>query len=236
MTDDSREATGPRGTHRIFLGYAPGVGKTYAMLIEARLRAGRGQDVVVGHLGSRLRPDTQALAQGLESVSPLKFEYHGSEFSELATEAIIARHPQWVLVDELAHTNVPGARHEKRWESVDEILDAGIGVLSTLNVQHVESLADYVYQVSGVHVVETVPDAILEAAEVIIIDADPDEVLARVKRGAVVAPEQVGQALTHFFRKSTLAALRERTLTMSAFGPRRATAPRSRTRRGHHLS
>ena len=127
---------------------------------------------------------------------------------------MIARHPQWVVIDELAHTNVPGARHEKRWKSVEEILDAGIGVLSTLNVQHIASLNDYVYQVSGVRVHETVPDELVECAEVIVVDADPDELLARVRQGAVVPLDEVGQALQHFFRRPTLVALRERALAI----------------------
>lgn len=233
MTDDSRDSARDRGIHRIFLGYAPGVGKTYAMLVEARLRAGRGEDVVVGHLGPHLRPDTEALAEGLERVASESIAYHGGQFGELATDAIIARRPQWVVVDELAHSNVPGGRHDKRWQSVDEILDAGIGVLSTINVQHLESLVDYVYQVSGVRVAETVPDSLLDAAQLVVIDADPDELLDRVKRGSVVAPDEIGQALTHFFRKSTLVALRERTLELGG-GPGTRTAGR-RAQKGHSL-
>lgn len=212
MIDSVRDSTRIRGQHRIFLGYAAGVGKTYAMLVEARLRASRGEDVVVGYLEPHIRPDTRAVADGLDHVEPRVIEYRGSEFTELDTDAVIARNPQWVLVDELAHTNVPGTAREKRWQSVQEILDAGIGVLSTLNVQHVESLNDYVYQVAGVRVAETIPDPVVSAAHVIVVDADPDELLARVRRGSVLTPSQVGQALTHFFRKPTLVALRAKAL------------------------
>ena len=214
MTDVAPSSEGTRGIHRVFLGYAAGVGKTYAMLIEARLRAGRGEDVTVGYIKPDCRADTRAIADGLPVIAPLTATYRGSEFPELDLDAVIARHPQWVVVDELAHSNAPGVRHEKRWESVEEILNAGIGVLSTLNVQHIESLGDYVYQVSGVRVTETVPDEVVDGAEVVVVDADPDELLKRVKRGVVVPPDQIGQALTHFFRKPTLTALRERALAV----------------------
>ena len=218
-TEATRPVTAGRGVHRVFLGYAPGVGKTFEMLVESRLRAARGEDVVVGALGPHVRPDTKALAAGLEHVAPQLVAYHGSEFAELDTDAVIDRHPTWVVVDELAHTNVPGGRQEKRWQSVDEILRAGIGVLSTMNVQHIESLKDYVYQVSGVRVAETVPDEVIQAADIVVVDADPDELLARVRRGSVVPPDEIGQALTHFFRKPTLVALRERALAVCAGHP-----------------
>lgn len=214
MSDAERASKRTRGVHRVFLGYAAGVGKTYAMLVEARLRAGRGEDVVVGFLGPHLRTETRKLAEGMECIAPESVAYHGGEFAELDTDAVIARHPQWVVVDELAHSNIPGGRHEKRWQSVEEILDAGIGVLSTLNVQHVDSLNDYVYQVSGVRVAELVPDELIAQAEVVVVDTDPDDLLARVKRGAVVPDDEVGYALMHFFRKPTLVALRERTLAV----------------------
>lgn len=214
MAEVERRSEVARGVHRVFLGYAPGVGKTYAMLVEARLRAGRGEDVVVGFLGPHVRPETRQLSEGLGLIAPQLVDYHGATFFELDTEAIIARRPQWVAIDELAHANLPGLGYEKRWQSVQDILDAGIGVLSTLNVQHIASLNEYVYQVSGVRVAQTVPDELLESAEVIVVDADPDELLARVKRGAVVPPDEVGQALTHFFRKPTLVALRERALAV----------------------
>jgi two-component system sensor histidine kinase KdpD len=210
------------------------VGKTYAMLVEARLRAGRGEDVVLGHLRPHLRPDIEELANGFERIAPESIEYHGGEFGELATDAIIARHPEWVVVDELAHTVVPGTRHDKRWEAVDEILDAGISVLSTLNIQHVESLVDFVYQVSGVRVTETVPDGFVEAAQLVLVDADPDELLARVRRGSVVPHDEIAQALAHYFRKSTLVALRERMLAMGGTAQVTAKA-KPRGRKGHSL-
>jgi two-component system sensor histidine kinase KdpD len=212
VMNEGRERGRERGVHRVFLGYAPGVGKTHAMLMEARRRKALGEDVVVGYIEPHTRPDTMALVHDLESVSPRGIPYRGTAFTELDAEAIIARNPRLVLVDELAHANVPGARHEKRWETVTEILDEGIDVFSTLNVQHIDSLSDYVYQVSGIRVAETVPEAVLDAAELVVIDADPDELLDRVKRGSVLAPDEVGQALTHFFRKPTLVALRDRAL------------------------
>lgn len=184
------------------------------MLVEARLRVNRGEDVVVGFLGPHVRPQTRALAEGMPRLAPAAIEYHGGEFSELDTDLVIARHPQWVIVDELAHSNVPGSHLAKRWQSVELILGASIGVLSTLNVQHIESLNDYVYQVSGVRVAETVPDEIVAAAEVVAVDAEPDVLLSRVKSGSVVPADEVAQALTHFFRKPTLVALRERALAV----------------------
>jgi two-component system sensor histidine kinase KdpD len=202
--------------HRIFLGYAAGVGKTYAMLAEARRRVDRGEDVVIGFLEPHLRSHTDVLAEGIERVPPKVIEYRDSEFAELNAEAVIARSPQWVLVDELAHGNVLGGGHEKRWELVEEILHAGIGVMSTLNIQHVASLSDYVFHVSGVRVTETVPDSVVRAAEVVVIDAEPDDLLARVRRGAVLPLDEVGKALTHFFSKPTLVALREKA---REFGP-----------------
>jgi two-component system sensor histidine kinase KdpD len=203
-----------RGRHRIFLGYAAGVGKTYAMLVEARLRADRGEDVVIGYLGPHVRRETRELAVAMDQISPARIAYHGSEFGEVDVEAVFDRNPQWVVIDELAHSNTPGSRNEKRWQSVEAILDAGVGVLSTVNVQHIQSLNDFVYQVSGVRVAETIPDEAIEAAEVVIVDTDPNVLLARVKRGLVVPPDEVGQALTHFFRKPTLDALRARSLSV----------------------
>ena len=212
----------------MFLGYAAGVGKTYAMLIEARLRAGRGEDVVIGHLGPHTRPETMAFAKGMARVTPELIEYRGRHFPEIDTKAVIARRPQWVVVDELAHTNAPGTHYEKRWESVEEILNAGINVLSTLNVQHVESLNDYVYQVSGVRVTETVPDEVIAGADVVVVDADPDELIARVRRGAVVAHDEIGLALTHFFRKPVLVALRGRAFEIGGRGSEDSGQPKGR--------
>jgi two-component system, OmpR family, sensor histidine kinase KdpD len=213
MGDVVNENPHPRGCHKIFLGYAAGVGKTYTMLAEAHRRKSRGEDIVVGYVEPHLRPDTMALIEGLDVVPPKEIEYHGSRFTELDTDAVLARHPQWVLIDELAHTNVPGTRHEKRWQSVEEILDAGINVLSTVNVQHFESLNDVVCQITGVTVRETLPDRVLdEADEVVLVDITPDALMNRLKRGAIYAPDKIDQALTNFFRRGNLVALRELSL------------------------
>ena len=217
MSDETHNDTHPRGSHKVFLGYAAGVGKTFTMLSEAQRRASRGEDIVIGYVEPHLRPDTMALVAGLEIVPPKLIDYHGSEFTELDTDAVIARHPRTVLVDELAHTNVPGTRHEKRWQSVEELLNAGINVLSTVNVQHVESLNDTVCQITGVCVRETVPDRVIdEADEVELVDVPPDALLNRLKRGAIYAPEKIDQALSNFFRRGNLVALRELSLRKAA--------------------
>jgi two-component system sensor histidine kinase KdpD len=209
--------TRARGCHKVFLGYAAGVGKTYTMLAEAHRRVSRGEDIVVGYVEPHLRPDTMALVDGLELVPPKTIDYHGSEFTELDTDAVIARNPRSVLVDELAHTNVPGTRHEKRWQSVEEILDAGINVLSTVNVQHFESLNDTICQITGVCVRETVPDRVLDQAdEVELVDIPPDALLNRLKRGAIYAPEKIDVALSNFFRRGNLVALRELAMRKAA--------------------
>jgi two-component system sensor histidine kinase KdpD len=207
----------PRGCHKVFLGYAAGVGKTYTMLAEAHRRVSRGEDIVVGYVEPHLRPDTMALVDGLELVPPKRIDYHGSDFTELDTDAVIARKPHTVLVDELAHTNVPGTRHEKRWQSVEEIRDAGINVMSTVNVQHLESLNDTICQITGVCVRETIPDSVLDQAdEVELVDVPPDALLNRLKRGAIYAPEKVDSALSNFFRRGNLVALREMALRKTA--------------------
>jgi two-component system, OmpR family, sensor histidine kinase KdpD len=221
MTDsiDSEQPGGAhtRGRHKIFLGYAAGVGKTYTMLAEAQRRFSRGEDLVIGFVEPHKRPETQALTEGLERVPTKKLDYRGTVFEELDTDAVIARHPQWVLVDELAHTNVPGTRHEKRWQSVEEILDAGINVISTVNVQHLESLNDTVAQVTGVCVRETLPDRILdEADEVELVDVTPEALVNRLKRGVIYSPDKVPQALNNFFRRGNLVALREMSLRKTA--------------------
>jgi len=206
-----------RGCHKIFLGYAPGVGKTYTMLSEAQRRHQRGEDIVIGFVEPHKRPETIALMEGLEQVPTKKIEYRGAVLKEMDTAAIVARHPQWVLVDELAHTNVPGAAHEKRWQSVEEILDAGINVISTVNVQHFESLNDTVSQITGVTVRETVPDRMLdEADEVVLVDITPEALVNRLNRGVIYTPEKVPQALANFFRRGNLVALRELALRRTA--------------------
>jgi two-component system sensor histidine kinase KdpD len=193
------------------------VGKTYTMLAEAQRRRARGEDVVIGYVEPHLRPDTQAMAEGLELVPPKLIEYHGATFTELDTEAVIARRPTTVLVDELAHTNVPGTRHEKRWQSVEELLNAGINVLSTVNVQHLESLNDTICTITGVCVRETVPDRVLDQAdEVELVDVTPDALINRLRRGAIYAPDKIDQALSNFFRRGNLVALREMALRKAA--------------------
>ena len=206
-----------RGRHKIFLGYAPGVGKTYTMLSEARRRFQRGEDVVIGFVEPHARPETTAMAEGLPRVPTKKIEYRGKVLEEMDTAAVLARHPGWVLVDELAHTNVPGTAHEKRWQSVEALLAAGINVISTVNVQHFESLNDTVAQITGVCQRETLPDSILdEADEVALVDVTPDALINRLNRGVIYDPAKVPQALRNFFRRGNLVALREIALRRTA--------------------
>lgn len=217
LADIESHVARKRGCHKVFLGYAPGVGKTYTMLSEARRRHDRGEDVVIGFVEPHDRPETIALMEGLEQVPTKKIAYRGSTLQEMDTAAIIARRPGWVLVDELAHTNAPGAAHDKRWQSVEEILDAGINVISTVNVQHFESLNDTVAQITGVRVRETVPDRILDQAdEVVLVDITPEALVNRLNRGVVYVPEKVPQALANFFRRGNLVALRELALRRTA--------------------
>jgi len=206
-----------RGKLKIFLGYAAGVGKTYAMLEAAHQRQQQGVDVVIGYIETHDRADTEALVPGLEILPRREVEYHEIKLPELNTDAVIKRHPELVLVDEFAHTNAPGSRHPKRYLDVDDILDAGIDVYTTLNVQHLESMNDVVAQVTGVIVRETVPDKVLdEASEIEVIDLPPDELLNRLKEGKVYVPEQAKQAIEKFFRKGNLSALREMSLRRAA--------------------
>jgi two-component system, OmpR family, sensor histidine kinase KdpD len=200
-----------RGKLKIFLGAVAGVGKTYRMLAEAHRRAERnGEDIVIGIVETHGRPATAALAEGLEQVPLKAIEYRGKLFYELDTAAVIARRPELVLVDELAHTNVPGTLHEKRWQSVQEILEAGINVISTLNVQHLESLNDAVFEITSVRVRETIPDAVVDAAdEIELEDITPDAVINRLKRGDIYSGEKIPQALANFFRRGNIVALRE---------------------------
>ena len=199
-----------RGRLKIYLGFAAGVGKTYKMLEEANRRRERGQDVVIGYIETHQRAGTVAQLGALEEIKRRHIEYRGVVFEEMDTEAILARRPQICLVDELAHTNVPGAAREKRWQDVEELLDAGITVLSTLNVQHLESLNDAVFDITNVRVRETVPDRILrEAHEVTIVDITPRALVNRLKRGDIYQPEKIESALENFFREGNLSALRE---------------------------
>jgi two-component system, OmpR family, sensor histidine kinase KdpD len=206
-----------RGKLKIFLGYAAGVGKTYAMLEAAHQRQKQGVDVVIGYVETHKRVETEAFISGLELIPRLEVEYHNVKLPEMDVDAILKRQPALVLVDEFAHTNAPGSRHPKRFLDVEEILDAGIDVYTTLNVQHLESLNDVVAQVTGVVVRETVPDRVLdEASEIEVIDLPPDELLARLREGKVYIPEQAQRAIEKFFRKGNLSALREMSLRRAA--------------------
>ena len=206
-----------RGRHKIFLGYAPGVGKTFTMLAEAQRRFRRGEDLVIGFVETHGRAATAELAEGLPEVPRKQIEYRGKVFEEMDTAAVIERKPEWVLVDELAHTNVPGSVHEKRWQSVEEILAAGIDVISTVNVQHFESLNDTIYQITTVRVRETLPDAILDRAdEVVLVDLTADALINRLNRGVVYDLDKIPGALSNFFRRGNLVALRELALRKTA--------------------
>ena len=194
-----------RGRLKIYLGAAPGVGKTYTMLEAAQVRKQEGVDVVVGVVETHGRPETEALLAGAgdHAATPDRIPWEG--FEEMDLDAILARRPQLVLVDELAHTNIPGSRHPKRYLDVEEILAAGIDVYTTLNIQHLESLNDAVAQITGIRVRETIPDRILdEAAEVELVDLSPDELLQRLREGKVYVPEQAQRAIQRFFRLGNL--------------------------------
>ncbi|MEU6039073.1 sensor histidine kinase KdpD [Actinomadura sp. NPDC047616] len=199
-----------RGRLRIYLGAAPGVGKTYAMLAEGRRRKGRGTDVVVGFVETHGRPRTEEQLEGLEVVPRKVMEYRDTAFTELDVDAMIARHPQVALVDELAHTNVPGSRNAKRWQDIDEILDAGIDVISTVNIQHLDSVNDVVEAITGVPQRETVPDEVVRRADQVeLIDMTPEALRRRMAHGNVYAPEKIDAALGNYFRVGNLTALRE---------------------------
>ncbi|HXH27875.1 MAG TPA: two-component system sensor histidine kinase KdbD, partial [Candidatus Polarisedimenticolia bacterium] len=206
-----------RGRLKIFFGMAPGVGKTYAMLEEARARRARGGDVAIGWIETHGRPETEALAAGLERLPPRVVEYRGLSLREFDLEAALRRRPALLLMDELAHTNAPGARHARRWQEMQDLLDAGIDVYTTLNVQHLESLNDVVAQITRVVVRETVPDSVFEMAdEVELVDLGPDDLIRRLHEGKVYIPDQAGLAVDHFFRKGNLIALRELALRRTA--------------------
>jgi two-component system, OmpR family, sensor histidine kinase KdpD len=214
----SRDEGGERaGQLKLFLGYAAGVGKTYQMLDEGRTRAQEGIDVAVGYFEPHGRRDTIARAEGLDLIQRRRVEYRGTAFEEMDVDAILARRPALCLVDELAHTNVPGSAREKRWEDVQLLLRAGLDVYTTMNIQHIESLNDQVYQFTGVRVRETVPDWVIrQASEVVMVDLTPGALRNRLARGVVYAPEKASQALESFFREPTLAALRELALRQTA--------------------
>lgn len=206
-----------RGKLKIFLGYAAGVGKTYAMLEAARQRKGQGVDVVVAYAETHGRAETDALLEGLEILPRKTVEYRGVTLSDMDLDGVLARKPQLALVDELAHTNAEGLRHPKRVQDVVELLDAGIDVYSTLNIQHLESLNDMVAQITGVTVRETLPDSILDSAdEIELVDLPPEELLQRLREGKVYVSEQAQRALQKFFRQGNLTALRELTMRRAA--------------------
>ncbi len=199
-----------RGTLRVYLGAAPGVGKTYAMLDEGHRRAQRGADVVVAFVETHGRPHTEQQLEGLEVVPRRRITYRGAEFSELDVAAVLARAPQVALVDELAHTNVPGTDHVKRWQDVEQLLEAGIDVISTVNVQHLESLNDVVEAITGVPQRETVPDSVVRSAEQVeLVDMTPEALRRRMAHGNIYKPDKVDAALGNYFRPGNLTALRE---------------------------
>ncbi len=199
------------------MGYAAGVGKTYQMLEDGQNLKSQGVDVVIGYFEPHGRKDTIAKTEGLEIMPRAKIPYRGSVFEEMDTDAIFARHPQICLVDEFAHTNVPGSSRTKRWEDVEALRNAGIDVVTTMNVQHLESLNDQVWEVAGIRVRETIPDWVVQQAdEVVIVDLSPRALIHRLERGVIYDREKVERALKNFFKESTLGALRELALRETA--------------------
>jgi two-component system sensor histidine kinase KdpD len=206
-----------RGKLKIFIGYAPGVGKSYTMLNESNRRLQRGEDIVIGYVELHGRPETEKQISSLPVIPRKKIEYAGKLIEEMDADAIIMRHPNTVLIDEIAHTNVPGSKNMKRYEDIKEILDVGINVVTTLNVQHLESLNDIIKQITGVAVRETIPDSIVENAdEVVAVDITVEALLNRLKRGDIYKKEKIDSALQNFFREGNLTALREISLRQTA--------------------
>src|SRR6185503_15690947 len=206
-----------RGRLKIFMGYAAGVGKTYSMLEEGQELKSRGVDVVIGYFEPHGRKDTIAKTEGLEFIPRKRVDYRGSIFEEMDTNALSARRPQICLVDEFPHTNVPGSDRAKRWEDVQVLLDAGIDVLTTMNIQHLESLNDQIWHITGIRVRETIPDWVVQQAdEVVMTDVTPRALLHRLQRGVVYGREKADRALQHFFQEQTLVALRELALRQAA--------------------
>lgn len=218
-----------RGRLKVIIGMAPGVGKTYRMLQEGRAESQRGIDVAIGYLEPHGREETSAQAEGLEQIPPRRVDYRGTPFWEMDLPAVLARKPELCLIDELAHTNAPGMEHEKRYEDVQDVLAAGIDVLSTVNVQHLESLNDQIVQVTGTRVRETIPDEVLSSAdEVVLVDLTPEALIERLRAGKVYPHERVPAALNNFFKVENLSALRETALRHVAEGveiKRMAPAP-----------
>lgn len=216
LKEIEREET-KKGRLKVFLGYAPGVGKTFSMLREAQALRDKGEDVVVGVVETHKRSETESLLTGLETIPYREIDYQGIVLKEFDLDAAIRRRPCICLVDELAHTNAPGSRHPKRYQDVEELLDAGIDVFTTVNIQHFESQFDTVEQITGVKVQETVPDTMLERAdEVQVIDIPLEELSQRLKEGKVYIPDQARRAMENFFQRGNLVALRELTLTLAA--------------------
>jgi two-component system sensor histidine kinase KdpD len=217
-SDDERDGVAPTGRFRIYLGSSAGVGKTVAMLDEGERRRTRGADVVIGYVETHQRPFTVERAQAFEAVPRKIVHYRSATFEELDLEGILARAPEVVMIDELAHTNVPGSSaHEKRWQDVYEILENGIGVISTLNVQHIESLADAVETMTGAKVHERVPDHVVRRADQIeLVDSSPEQLRRRLMHGNIYQKEKIADALTNFFRLENLTALRDLALRFVA--------------------
>jgi two-component system, OmpR family, sensor histidine kinase KdpD len=206
-----------RGIFKLFLGYAPGVGKTFSMLSEAIRRKKRGEDVVIGVVETHGRKGIEDLLSEIEAVPRKKIEYKGTVFEEMDVDAILTRHPEVALVDELAHTNIPGSKHRKRYEDIQALLAAKIDVISTLNIQHIESIAPVVRSITGITVRETVPDWVpLTATETVMVDLTPEALQNRMKRGDVYSSEKVERSLKNFFRRGNLIALRELALRQVA--------------------
>ena len=235
MTEEIRSEPGrltpagaERGYHRVFLGMAAGVGKTYRMLLEGHAEQEAGRDVVIGLLETHGRADTAALAEGLPTLPRRRVTYRETTLEEMDLPGILARAPELCLIDEIAHTNAPGVEHQKRYEDVEDVLEAGIDVLSTVNVQHLESLNDQIAELTGIRVRETIPDAVLgRADQVVMIDLAPETLLERLRAGKVYPEERIDAALNSFFRVENLSALREVALRQVAeeVGQKRLTAP-----------
>jgi two-component system sensor histidine kinase KdpD len=205
------------GQLKLYLGYAAGVGKTFQMLTDGQQLKAQGKDVVIGYFEPHGRQDTISQTSGIEIIPRRRIEYRGTSLEEMDTDAILRRAPEICLVDEFAHTNVPGSGRAKRWEDVRVLLDHGIDVSTTMNIQHLESINDQIFHISGVRVRETVPDwVVAQADEVVMVDLTPEALLNRLKRGAIYPPDKAGRALEHFFREPILVALREMALRQTA--------------------
>jgi two-component system sensor histidine kinase KdpD len=227
-----------RGRLKVFLSYAAGAGKTYRMLEEAQELNKLGADIVIGYFEPHARKETIAKTEGLEVVPRRSMQYRESTFEEMDTEAILKRAPAVCVVDEFAHTNVPGSERAKRWEDVIILLDAGIDVLTTMNLQHLESLNDQIWQITGIRVRETVPDWVIKQAdEVVMVDVTPEALINRLKRGVVYEPEKAAKALENFFREQSLVGLRELALRQAAHEVElRHETPRSNDRLLIHIT